>query len=172
MRGCWRAGGTHEQAAPHVLLLTARHCRNMPQSQCRPSHVLVHPVHPSIADRQVLTDYEALPRVFHNIDEAELRYCGETGQKQLAQTCKWAFLVFRRGPQGPGSAPRWLCKCASCASFCGGCTSVCLLLAWMCGRGLCGRGLHGKRRPASMWALTRDPWSAGAPPAAQRHVCD
>ncbi|PSC75636.1 hypothetical protein C2E20_1411 [Micractinium conductrix] len=43
---------------------------------------------------QVLTDYEALPRVFHNIDEAELRYCGETGQKQLAQTCKWAFLVF------------------------------------------------------------------------------
>ena len=44
---------------------------------------------------QVLTDYEALPRVFHNIESSAVRTCGATGATQLVQTCKWAFLVFR-----------------------------------------------------------------------------
>ncbi|KAL4860208.1 hypothetical protein ACK3TF_000398 [Chlorella vulgaris] len=43
---------------------------------------------------QVLTDYDALPRVFHNVDSSALRRCSVTGQKQMVQTCRWAFLVF------------------------------------------------------------------------------
>jgi hypothetical protein len=54
-----------------------------------PAPLAVHPL------SQVLTDYEALPRVFHNIDSSAVRHCEQTGGKQLVQTCKWAFLVFR-----------------------------------------------------------------------------
>ncbi|KAL4428584.1 hypothetical protein ABPG77_008896 [Micractinium sp. CCAP 211/92] len=43
---------------------------------------------------QVLTDYDSLPRVFHNVESSMLRQCPDSGQKQLVQTCKWAFLVF------------------------------------------------------------------------------
>ncbi|KAL4434386.1 hypothetical protein ABPG75_000827 [Micractinium tetrahymenae] len=43
---------------------------------------------------QVLTDYDSLPRVFHNVESSMLRQCPESRQKQLVQTCKWAFLVF------------------------------------------------------------------------------
>ncbi len=50
--------------------------------------------------RQVLTDYEALTRVFHNIESSALRTCSHTGTKQLVQTCKWAFLMFRWAPGG------------------------------------------------------------------------
>lgn len=42
---------------------------------------------------QVLTDYDSLPRVFSNVETSALRHT-ECGQKQLVQTCKWAFLVF------------------------------------------------------------------------------
>lgn len=48
---------------------------------------------------QVLTDYDSLPRVFHNVESSMLRQCPDSGQKQLVQTCKWAFLVFRWGQQ-------------------------------------------------------------------------
>lgn len=43
---------------------------------------------------QVLTDYDSLPRVFHNVEASMVRQCPDSGQKQLVQTCKWAFLVF------------------------------------------------------------------------------
>ena len=50
---------------------------------------------PCFACWQVLTDYEALTRVFHNVQSSAVRTCAHTGAKQLVQTCKWAFLVFR-----------------------------------------------------------------------------
>ncbi|PRW59177.1 hypothetical protein C2E21_2638 [Chlorella sorokiniana] len=43
---------------------------------------------------RVLTDYEALPRVFHNVETSQVRHDEASGSKQLVQTCKWAFLMF------------------------------------------------------------------------------
>ncbi|EFN51735.1 expressed protein [Chlorella variabilis] len=54
---------------------------------------LVTPACPNVV-YQVLTDYEALTRVFHNVQSSAVRTCAHTGAKQLVQTCKWAFLVF------------------------------------------------------------------------------
>lgn len=45
----------------------------------------------------MLTDYEALPRVFHNIETSRVRQAPGADALQLVQTCKWAFLVFRCG---------------------------------------------------------------------------
>jgi Polyketide cyclase / dehydrase and lipid transport len=42
----------------------------------------------------VLTDYKALPRVFHNVEECSIQW-SDDGQKQLSQRCSWRFLVFR-----------------------------------------------------------------------------
>ena len=42
----------------------------------------------------MLTDYSALPRVFHNVEECSIQW-SDDGQKQLSQRCSWRFLVFR-----------------------------------------------------------------------------
>jgi hypothetical protein len=42
----------------------------------------------------VLTDYAALPAVFHNIEDCELRVTAD-GSKQLVQRCSWRFLIFK-----------------------------------------------------------------------------
>lgn len=42
----------------------------------------------------MLTDYEALPAIFHNVDEACVHHTPE-GDKVLSQRCSWRFLVFR-----------------------------------------------------------------------------
>lgn len=79
------------------------------------------PLHSPSLSLQVLTDYEALPRVFHNIENSAVRRCATTGATQLVQTCRWSFLLFR---------------CACCG---GACLSV--VQAGMLqrqGRGTCG----------------------------------
>ena len=52
---------------------------------------------------QVLTDYAALPRIFHNIESAQVRWDQHSGGKHVVQTCKWAFLVFRWVACGRGA---------------------------------------------------------------------
>jgi hypothetical protein len=42
----------------------------------------------------VLTDYLALPRVFHNVDDCSLRVT-DAGGLHLVQTVSWKFLIFR-----------------------------------------------------------------------------
>ncbi|KAG7667974.1 hypothetical protein Ndes2526B_g01610 [Nannochloris sp. 'desiccata'] len=54
---------------------------------------LLSPVHPDIV-YNVLTDYNALPRVFHNVEECSIQW-SDDGTKQLSQRCSWRFLVFR-----------------------------------------------------------------------------
>lgn len=126
----------------------------------RTLHPLLYPAAPAVP--QVLTDYEALPRVFHNVETSQARQQGPqqrsdchvlplaaqrasaaarplikggvartvhdsrihpplsrrcpavplqvrhdaaSGNKQLVQTCKWAFLVFRCGWRAHIGAP-------------------------------------------------------------------
>lgn len=54
---------------------------------------LVTPVSPDIV-YDVLTDYDELPRVFHNVEECSVRW-SDDGGKHLVQSCSWRFLVFR-----------------------------------------------------------------------------
>jgi len=49
-------------------------------------------LHPDIV-YNVLTDYNSLPRVFHNIEECSIQW-PDDGSKQLSQRCSWRFLVF------------------------------------------------------------------------------
>jgi hypothetical protein len=54
---------------------------------------LMSPVPPELV-YDVLTDYNSLPRVFHNVEECSIQW-SEDGQKQVSQRCSWRFLIFK-----------------------------------------------------------------------------